>query len=58
MNEWQKYKIWTGFEPRMPGRKANTITTELKGILPNEVFKYCIQIGQQPCLKEWSLVTE
>ena len=25
-------KIWTGFEPGTPERKANTITTELKRI--------------------------
>ena len=30
------------FEPRMPGRKANTITTELKRILPNAVVRYCL----------------
>ena len=32
INVWQKYKIWTGFEPGTPGPKANTITTELKRI--------------------------
>ena len=32
INAWQKYKIWTGFEPGTRGRKANTITTELKRI--------------------------
>ena len=32
-NAWQKYKIWSGFEPGTPGRKVNTITTELKRIL-------------------------
>ena len=45
-----------GFEPRTPGRKANTIITELKRILPNAVVKFCIQILKQPCLKEWSPV--
>ena len=34
--------IWTGFEPGTPGRKAITITTELKRILPNAVVRYCI----------------
>ena len=29
-NVWQKYRDWEGFEPRTPGRKANTITTKLK----------------------------
>ena len=32
---WQKCKTWTGFEPGTPGRKAITITTELKRILCN-----------------------
>ena len=41
-NAWQKYKIRTGFEPGTLGRKANTITTELKRILPNEVVGHCI----------------
>ena len=49
--------IWTGFESGTPGRKANTITTELKRILFNAVVRYCISIGKQPCLKEWSPVT-
>ena len=31
-----------GFESRMPRRKANTITTELKGILSDAVVRYCI----------------
>ena len=39
---WQKCKIWTGFEAGTPGRKANTITTELKIILSNGVVRYCI----------------
>ena len=34
-------------------RKANTITTELRRILPNAVVRYCIKIKKQPCLKEW-----
>ena len=51
-------KCTTGFEPRTPGRKANTITTELKRILPNAVVRYCISIRKQPCLKEWSPVTK
>ena len=38
----QKYKVWTGFEPGRPGRKANTINTELKRILSNAVVRYCI----------------
>ena len=47
--------IWTGFEPGAPGRKAtNAITTELQGIALNTVVRYCIYIGRQPCLKEWS----
>ena len=40
--------------------KANIelfMTTELKRILSNAVVRYCISIGKQPCLKEWSLVT-
>ena len=36
------YKIWTGFEPGKPGRKADTITTELKRILSNAFVRYCI----------------
>ena len=40
--QWQKYKIWAGFEPGTPRRKANTITTELKRIHPNAVVRYCI----------------
>ena len=47
----------TGFEPGMPGRKANTITTELKRILPNALVRYRIQSGKQPYMKEWSLAT-
>ena len=39
------------------GRKISTITTELKRILPNAVVRYCIEIGKQPCLKEWPPVT-
>ena len=35
-------KIWTGLEPWTPGRKANTITTELKRILSSAVARYCI----------------
>ena len=31
-----------GYEPGIPRRKANTITTELKKILPNAVVRYCI----------------
>ena len=31
-----------GFELRMPGRKVNTITAELKRILPDAVVRYCI----------------
>ena len=42
INAWQKYKIWTGFEPGMPGQKANAITTELKRILSKAVIRYCI----------------
>ena len=42
INAWQKYKIRTGFEPGIPGRKANTITSELKRILSNAVVRYCI----------------
>ena len=42
MNAWQKFKILTGFEPGTPGRKVNTITSELKRILPNAVVRYCI----------------
>ena len=43
MNDaWQKYKVWVGFEPGMPGSKANIITTELKRILPNAVVRYYI----------------
>ena len=45
-----------GFEPGMPGQKANTIATELKRIFPNAVVRYCI-IGKQPYMKEWSPVT-
>ena len=30
INAWQKCKVWTGFEPGTPGRKANTIATEPK----------------------------
>ena len=41
-NACQKYKIWTGFEPGTPGRKANIITTELKRILPTAPVRYCI----------------
>ena len=40
-----------GFEPRMPGRKANTITTELKRILPNAVVRYCILNRETAMLK-------
>ena len=54
---WQKYKIRIGFEPGTPGRKANTITTELKRILSNASARYCIYIVKQPCLKEWSPAT-
>ena len=50
-------KSRTGFESGTPGRKASTITTELKGILSKVVLRYCIQIRKQPCLKEWSLIT-
>ena len=32
----------TVFEPRTPARKGNTMTTELKRILPYAVVKYCI----------------
>ena len=39
-------------------RKANTITTELKRILFNTIVRYCIYIRKQPCLKEWSPVTQ
>ena len=42
INAWQKYKITTGFEPGTPRRKANTIATELKIILPYAVLRYCI----------------
>ena len=43
MNDaWQKYKVCVGFEPGMPGSKANIITTELKRILPNAVVRYYI----------------
>ena len=38
--------------------KADTITTELKRSLSNAVIRYCIEIGKQPCLKEWSPVTK
>ena len=51
MNAWQKYKTWTGFEPGTPERNANTITTELKRILPNAVVRYCILIERQPCFE-------
>ena len=34
--------ILAGFEPGPPGLSANTITTELKRILPNAVVRYCI----------------
>ena len=37
INAWQKYEVWVGFEPGTPGRKANTITTELKRILFSSV---------------------
>ena len=56
INAWQRYKIWTRFEPGTPGRKDNTITTELKRNLPSAVVRYCISIGKQPCLKECSSV--
>ena len=42
MNAWQKYNILAGFEPETPGQKANTITTELKRILTNDIVRYCI----------------
>ena len=35
-------RFWTGFEPGMPGQIANTITTELKRILPKVVARYRI----------------
>ena len=35
-------KIWSRFEPGTPGRKANSITTELYRILPNTAVRYCI----------------
>ena len=35
------YKIQTGFDPGKPGRKANTITNELKRILPKALIDYC-----------------
>ena len=57
INSWQKYKIRIGFEPGTSGQKANTITTELKKILSYAAVRYCIKIGKQPCLKEWSSVT-
>ena len=57
MNAWLKYKIWTGFEPRTPGRKANTITTELKRILPTQLLGILFKSGSSHCLKEWSPVT-
>ena len=38
--------------------KANAVTTELKRILSNAVGRYCIYIGKQPRLKEWSPVTQ
>ena len=31
------YRVWVGFEHSMPELKANTITRELKRILPNTV---------------------
>ena len=39
IDAWQKYKIWTGFEPGMPGQKANIITTEQKR---NVIARYCL----------------
>ena len=33
-----EYGPRAGFEPGMPGRKANTITTELKRILSNQLL--------------------
>ena len=32
--------VWTVFEPESHGRKANTITIELKGILFNAIVRY------------------
>ena len=46
-----------GFEQRPGEPKANTITTELRRILPNAVVRYRIEIGKQPCMKEWSPLT-
>ena len=42
INAWQKYKVRTGFEPGPSACKANTITTELKRVLPDAVVRYCI----------------
>ena len=57
INAWQKCKIRTGFEPGTPGRKANTITTELRRFVSNADVRDFISIGKQPCLKKWSSVT-
>ena len=37
INTWQKCKTWLGVGSGTPGRKANTIITELKRILPEAV---------------------
>ena len=61
VNKWinaqQKCRKQAGFEARMSGRKVNTITTDLKGILLNAVVWCCISIGMNLCMKEWSPVT-
>ena len=49
INKW----IWS----RVAWLKSQYITTQLNRILSNVVVRYCIQIGKQPCLKEWSPVT-
>ena len=57
ISAWKKYMVRAGFKPGTPGRKANTITTELKRILSNTVVRYCIKIRKQQCLKEWFPIT-
>ena len=39
-----------GFESGTPGRKANTITTELKRILPNAVRRLSVTLSYVPVL--------
>ena len=38
----KKCRVRSEFEPRTPGGKVNTITTELKRILLNAVVRYSI----------------